>query len=299
MSAVKMGSMKVEAVAEIGATGLGFSRFARALGAMALAATFAVGPARAGDSVDVKVDYVISLGTIAIGHVDAESHFTPTGYDTTISGSTSGIVRMVTDASATLIGSGRIAGHHILPDSYSLDTRENGLRTHVEMSMRGNRITKLDAEPHLPPAPDRVPLTAAHKRNVFDPVSSFLIAVNKPGEVPARACDRTVHIFDGWERYDVKLYFKGMKAVDANAGSYAGPVVVCGARYVPVAGHRKDREQVQFMAKNKRMEVWLAPIEGLPLLVPYRILIGTQVGDLLISATRFATDTAERHASAD
>ena len=71
-------------------------------------------------------------------------------------------------------------------------------------------------------------------------------------------------------------------------GAYSGEVFVCSARYVPVAGHRPDRDSVQYMADNKRLEVWLVPVDGTPVLVPYRILIGTQMGDLVIVSRDFA-----------
>jgi hypothetical protein len=41
------------------------------------------------------------------------------------------------------------------------------------------------------------------------------------------------------------------------------------------------------MAANERIEVWYMPIGELPLLAPYKILIGTKFGDLVISSTRF------------
>jgi len=54
---------------------------------------------------------------------------------------------------------------------------------------------------------------------------------------------------------------------------------------VPVAGHRSTRKAVQEMADNKRLEVWLAQVGDMPVLVPFRILIGTEMGDLIIYAT--------------
>ena len=42
---------------------------------------------------------------------------------------------------------------------------------------------------------------------------------------------------------------------------YKGPVLVCNARYVPIAGHRSLRPSTKFMQENKDMQVWLAPVE--------------------------------------
>jgi hypothetical protein len=102
----------------------------------------------------------------------------------------------------------------------------------------------------------------------------------------------------GWTRYDVHLSYKETRAIDGGAKTYSGRIIVCAARYVPVAGHRSTRKAVQDMADNKRLEVWLAPVANMPVLVPFRILIGTDLGDLIIYATHFATDSPA-HAMAD
>ena len=74
-------------------------------------------------------------------------------------------------------------------------------------------------------------------------------------------------------------------------------MAVCSARYVPIAGHETDREYVGYMASNRRLEVWLAPVKGAPVMVPIHILIGTEAGDLIIRARTFKVTAKERQAS--
>jgi UTP:GlnB (protein PII) uridylyltransferase len=66
---------------------------------------------------------------------------------------------------------------------------------------------------------------------------------------------------------------------------YEGPVAVCSARYVAVAGHRPDRPATKFMENNKEMEVWLAPVSESRITVPLRISVATMVGTTVIEAT--------------
>ncbi len=248
----------------------------------------------------LKADYLITIAGITIGKVNAEGRFTSTGYAATISGQTYGISRFVSDARAVLAGNGRIRGTEVTPASYALDTDEKGFQTHVDMAMRGGSIVDLSTAPRLMPFPDRVPVTRNHKRNVVDPVGAFMVAVDRPLAIAGpTACNRTVKVFDGWQRYDVKLSFKESRHVNNGSGAYSGEVFVCGARYVPVAGHRPDRKSVQYMAHNKRIEVWLVPVDGTRVLVPYRILIGTQMGDLVIVSRDFSVSATKRQASAD
>ena len=269
-----------------------------AAGSLAFLATLAVAPTRALDTTVFRASYVIAVGGVVVGHASAESRFTDKGYVASISGSTSGVTRIVSDASARLSGSGRISGGRILPSSYVLDTRENGFVTHVSMAMRSGKITDLVAVPRLVKAPDRVPITSLHKTNIVDPLGAFIIPADRPGIPIGRiVCNRTVKVFDGWTRFDVRLYYKETKAVDGGAGMYAGRVIVCGARYVPVAGHRAAN--VRELADNQRLEVWLVPLSNLKVLVPYRLIIGTRVGDIVISATRFTIAGGDQRASAE
>lgn len=268
-------------------------------GLVLLSATCAGAPAFAADTT-LKASYVITIAGITIGRADAESRFSASGYAASITGATYGISRFVSDAHAALTGNGRISGARILPASYNLETSEKGFETHVSMAMRGGSIVDLLAVPRLVQAPDRVPLTPTHKQNVVDPVGAFVVAVNRSGpRAGEAACARTVRVFDGWQRYDVRLSYKESKFLSGGDDDFSGEVFVCGARYVPVAGHRPGRESVQYMADNKRLEIWLAPVRDTSVMVPYRIVIGTKVGDLIVNARTFAVSASERQARAD
>ncbi len=155
------------------------------LAAACPAAGVASAPAVAADKT-LKAGYIITIAGITIGKANAEGRFTDTGYAATISGSTYGISRFVSDAQAVLAGNGRIRGTHVLPATYNLETSEKGFQTHVSMAMRGGSIVDLTAAPHLLPAPDRVPVTPDHKRNVVDPVGAFVVAVNRARTVGRR-----------------------------------------------------------------------------------------------------------------
>ena len=52
---------------------------------------------------------------------------------------------------------------------------------------------------------------------------------------------------------------------------YAGPVVVCAVYFLqPVAGYIPARAAIRYLAGLRDIEVWLAPIAGTRVLVPYR-----------------------------
>lgn len=267
---------------------------------LGLAATLAAARSRAIETTEFRATYAITLGGTVIGRASAESRITGSAYTAAIKGYTSGMSRMVTDATAQLSGSGRIAGMRVLPSSFELETLENGFGTHVQMAMQAGQVTRVVAVPSLPKAPDRIPVTQTHKTDVVDPLSAFLVPVDRPGAPPGRvACSRRIKVFDGWTRFDVELYFKGMKAVDGGANTYAGEVVVCGARFIPVAGHRLGGETIGDFLVSDRVEIWLVPVDKTALLVPFRIVLGTRWGDLVVYATRFTASATEQRASLD
>jgi hypothetical protein len=261
----------------------------RAVGALAGASLLAFGTVSPAAATTIfEATYAISVAGLMIGAAEAKSRFTDTHYTAIIRGNTSGISRLVSDARALLLGEGRIAGDRLLPASYDLETSEGEFETHVRMKMRAGAVTELLVIPRLSRHPDRIPLDLEHKRNVVDPVAAFLVVADTPGIGDgSRICRRTIKVFDGWQRYDVQLTYKQIREVDGSGDAYDGRVVVCTARYVPVAGHRMSLEATRYMADNKRLEVWYAPVSDRRLVVPYRILIGTAYGDLVIVATRF------------
>jgi hypothetical protein len=268
-------------------------------GLFLLASLGLAAPAEAVDGVTLQANYVIAISGISIGRADVKARFTSKGYAAAISGSTYGVSRIVSDARATLAGSGRISGTSVMPASYNLETTESGFETSVSMTMRGGAIVGLQTIPNLPKVSDRVPITAQSRQNVVDPVGAFVVAMDRPGATDGnRACNRTVRVFDGWKRFDIRLSYKETRPA-AGGDTTAPSVIVCAARYVPVAGHRASDESTTYMADNTRMEVWLSPIEGTRYLIPTHILIGTQVGDLVINARTFKVTQGEQQASAN
>ena len=111
------------------------------------------------------------------------------------------------------------------------------------------------------PGDDRVPVTAEHRRDVVDPLTAWLIPAGRRHGLARAACERTLPIFDGQRRYDLKLAFKRMDKVKADEG-YHGPALVCAVTFQPVAGHRASEHAGQILAGGREIELWLAPVAG-------------------------------------
>lgn len=259
-------------------------------------------PAVATDA-QVFTKYNISISGIPIGAARVTTRFDNSSYNVVANGRTAGVSKLVSDGKGTLTTSGRIRSGKVSPRNFAMDTSDKNLVTKVRMALTSSQnINRLVAHPPLLRHPDRIPVERRHHRKVFDPLSAFMIPLDSDGRIePSKACSRTIPVFDGWQRFDVKLSFKEQKTVNLGGrNGYKGPVVVCRMRYVPVAGHRPTRKATVFLKNNKKMELWLAPVEGVPVLVPMHMRIGTLVGPLTMSTDIFeAKVTSNKRASAE
>ena len=63
------------------------------------------------------------------------------------------------------------------------------------------------------------------------------------GVAAANPCDRRLPIFDGKERFDLVLSYKGqMKVSEQQPSGQPGMAHVCRVKYQPIAGHKVEAE---------------------------------------------------------
>ena len=106
------------------------------------------------------------------------------------------------------------------------------------------------------------------------------------GDFGEGVCNRILPIFDGGARFNITLSYSGTKQVKAKG--YSGPAMVCSARYTPVAGHRPDKPATKFMADNRDLEVWMAPVGQTHVAAPFKISVKTMTGTAVIEALEFS-----------
>ena len=88
----------------------------------------------------------------------------------------------------------------------------------VTMVLDEGRVKELTATP--PPSLDRVPVAETNRQAIVDPLTAMLFSAAFTGEgLSQGACRHTLPIFDGHQRYDLKLAFKRMDKVTAEKGN--------------------------------------------------------------------------------
>ena len=245
-----------------------------------------MGPARA---VELTVDYGITLAGLSIGAADLKGSFEGDRYRMQVQARLGGLAGAITGGKGGGTSNGSVSGARPVPAAFAVTSRSSSAQITVRMGLANGNAVAVDIQPPLEEKADRVPLSEVHKRGVIDPVSALLMPSVGRGELidPAN-CNRTIPVFDGATRFNVILTYAETKTVEK--GAFRGPVLVCNARYAPIAGHRQHRPGTKFMEDNRDMSVWLAPVVGTRLLVPWRIAVQTMIGMSVIEATRWTSD---------
>jgi len=266
------------------------TRHAILLSAVALAATLAdaqQGRGFAQGKLDAR--YTVTLGGLPVGRgawvIDiADDHFTASA-----SGATSGLMRVFASGQGQSVSRGTISGGQLVPSTYTSSISTDQKYDEVRMTLSSGSVREFVADPPTIPSPDRVPLTDAHRRGVADPMTATLVRVPGNGDPLApQACQRTLAVFDGRMRYDLRLGFKRIEQVRSEKG-YQGPAVVCAVHFAPIAGYIPDRAAIKYLVDLRDMEMWLAPIAGTRVMVPYRVSVPTPLGVGVMQATQFVS----------
>ncbi len=257
----------------------------RVLALMLLASLGAGGTASAGP---IEARYGVTLAGLSIGTAVFSGEISPQNYRATLNARLTGLVGVLTTGQGAVQVSGLINGARPLSQGYALSANNSQVSRTIQIGMNAGNITQVAIDPPFEPKPDRVPVLEHHRRGVADPVSALIMPVAGSGDLmdPAN-CNRTIPVFDGVQRFDVKLTPAGTRVVNEPRKGYVGHALVCSARYEPIAGHRPI-PATEFMRDNRDMQVWLVPVAGSRALAPFRIQVRTQIGQLVIEAQRIS-----------
>jgi hypothetical protein len=258
--------------------------------ALGLVVALAVGASRpAAAQGKLEAHYEASLAGIPVGKGAWTIDIADDQYNATASGGTSGLLKAFAGGSGSGAAAGRIVAGALVPSNYTATTTSSKKSETIRMALLGGGVKEFSIEPEPPVDPERIPVTEAHRRGVIDPMTGSLLRVPGTGDVlSADACRTSTAIFDGRMRYDLKLDYKRMDTVKAEKG-YRGPVVVCAVYFAPLAGYIPDRAAIKYLAAQRNIEVWLAPIAGTRVLVPFRMSVPTPLGTAMLEAVDFVT----------
>src|SRR6202790_5391028 len=261
----------------------------RALGGLCALAFLLAAPHPAFAQGRLDAQYEATLAGIPVGKGAWTIDISDDQFSASASGGTAGLLKTFASGSGTGAAQGRVVNGFPVATSYSASTTTSKKTEAIHMVLVNGTIKEYAIEPTPPVDPDRLPVTDAHRRGVFDPMTGSMLRVPGTADpLSPDACHASAAVFDGRMRYDLKLDFKRMETVKVEKG-YQGPVVVCAVYFVPIAGYIPDRPAIKYLAAQRNIEIAFAPVAGTRILVPFRMVIPTPLGTAMLEATQFIT----------
>ena len=247
----------------------------------------------------LEAHYSASIASVPIGKGNWVIDITDTTYLAAASGVTTGLIRIFTGGEGTSAAHGTLAGGVPVSSIFASTIITGHKADEVRLTVANGVVKEASVNPPLETGPERVPITDEHRKGIVDPMTASLLRTPGTGNpLSPQACERTLPIFDGRYRYDLQFAFKRMDHVKAEKG-YAGPVVVCAVYFSPIAGFIPSRSAIRYISKQRDIEIWLAPIAGTRVLVPFRMQGPTPIGRFVLEASQFVTVALPTRASAN
>ena len=219
------------------------TRFAGAIVLLATLGGACPGVAHAQGRLDAT--YVVTLSGVPIGNGSWTIDVQEDQYSMGASGGTTGLLRIFASGQGNSTARGTVSGGQLISSTYASTIVADKRSDEVRVWFSGGNLKEYIADPPTMPSPDRVPLTEAHRKGVVDPMTAFLIRVPGTGDtfVP-EACERTLPVFDGRMRYDLRLAFKRLEKVKADKG-YQGTVAVCSVYFSALVPCQRSGSEVR------------------------------------------------------
>lgn len=264
----------------------------RVMGQGAVAAALliaAMAPAAAQSKLEAR--YSAKLAGITVGTGVWVIDIADDQYSAAVTGRATGLLRVFASGEGSGAVRGRVLKGALIPASYAATISSEKKTDEVRIAIVNGNVKEFSIEPVPPENPGRVPISDADKKGIIDPMTGSLVRVAGTEDLLGPAgCNNAnaMAVFDGRMRYDLNLQFKRTEQVKAEKG-YQGTAVVCSIKFTPVAGHVPGRAAIKYLAAQRDMEVWLAPIAGTRVLAPFKVTVPTPLGAAVLEATQFVS----------
>ena len=235
--------------------------------------------------------YTLSLGILSVGRANLTANITHARYHVEATLSFIGLADIIANVKGAAAANGTHDHAAIHPANFIAKASAGKDERLIRMRMAKGTVSSVDIAPPLVLLPGNMPVEAHQKKNIMDPLSALIMPVaSGRGMLDAENCNRVLPVFDGGARISIRLTYKETKTIKTKA--YSGPVLVCTAQYTPISGYQPSQKAANYMQKNKKMSVWLAPVTGTRFLAPVRANIETPMGAVVFEAARWEVSTS-------
>ncbi|PSH69161.1 DUF3108 domain-containing protein [Phyllobacterium brassicacearum] len=237
-------------------------------------------PAQAAQS--YQTDYRISLYGLSIAKASFSTKVTDGSYRVTGTLASSGLASLFDDTDGKLDVSGQFANSGPVPNSYVVKYRHGNRNKSTSITFANGNVTNTTNVPPIRKKKNWVELSTADLLSVADPISGVMVSADSPDHV----CGKTLHLYDGQTRVDLKLSPSGKAQPFATKG-FKGNAITCSAKFVPIAGYQSGRKAIEYLKNSSQISLTFASLGDSAIYSPVLAKVGTQIGTVTVYATRF------------
>lgn len=237
-------------------------------------------PLAQADTPSYRGEFTITYLGLPIASIDFNSRVDGDRYSVDGKVSSAGLGAFFYDTRGTLTANG-IIGERMQSESFRAQYKYDGKPTLVDIGFKDGNVVKVVNEPPLKKRKNWVPIQPEDMKSVVDPLAATLVKADRLKDV----CSGGARMFDGELRADLKLSF--VETGKMSVKGFDGPTVTCGLKFTPVAGYRKGRKSLEYLATKSRINVTFAQIGETGVYAPIYATIGTQIGTITVRARRF------------
>lgn len=183
-----------------------------------------------------------------------------TRYRIAVDSRAEGLVGWFVDSSVAMVSTGIVTPRGLVPLRYDSSVQDGSKHRRVLVDFTPGEVL-VSVSPKYSdwgfPAPG-----AAQKLEAVDPLTAILGLTLRIRATPANPCGGPLRIFDGKQRYDLRLTYSGR--FNWNADVYKGPAIRCDVDYIEIAGFKAKsaKEKADGRADIKWANFILAELDG-------------------------------------
>jgi Protein of unknown function (DUF3108) len=190
------------------------------------------------------------IGRQRIASASVTADLTSSGYRIAAYGRAEGVLDWFADYSFGIVSTGLMSGSGLIPGRYDSFTRDGKKDRHVIVDFTPDEVA-VAVSPKFGdwgfPQPTR-----EDKLEATDPLSAIMGLTLRRNATPANPCGGPMQVFDGKQRYDLRLKF--VQRYIWKSSVYSGPAIKCEVEYVEIAGFKnksadqrsKDRADLEW-----------------------------------------------------
>jgi hypothetical protein len=243
-------------------------------------------------SVRVEAEYeaitpVSWMGRHRTASASLTADVSATRYRVAVDSRAEGFIDWFVDSSVAMVSTGQVTSYGLKPLRYDSSVQDGPKHRRVLVDYTPGEVL-VSVSPKYGdwgfPA-----TTPPQKLEAVDPLTAILNLTVRTGATPANPCGASLRVFDGKQRYDLRLRYSGHIEWDSNA--YKGPAIKCGVDYIEIAGF--DPKSAEQKAADREDIRWaniiIAEIFGGQLTPPLQAeLRSNRSGKYTIQATKLS-----------